>query len=366
MKKIRDKRIKIVIVGLIVNIFLFLSKLYVGSQSNSVAIFADAMNNLSDLISSMILLIGIALANKPADSEHPYGHERFELIGGFVLALIFIYLGIDLARTSITSISSNPAQQRFDMVIGINLLSITLKFGLYLLYRRYAKDDKLSILNSGAKDSMNDVMISIGIVMGALILKVFSYNIDGYIGLFISALIVVDAIKQLQEYISRIIGERPDGTVIQSIEQILKDNRDILSYHDLMIHNYGKKNSYGSVHIDIDGTLSLFAAHEIADNIEKKLRDDLGISLVVHLDPVDLNDTELNAIRQTVNELLEKYTWFKSYHDLRMSNDIIEIDVVLNESRLSDADIEAIFMKTLRQFGHPLRITLDRNYLLRR
>ena len=359
MKKTPEK---IMYIGLAINIVLFVSKLWVSYESKSQAMIADAFNNLSDLLATIIMIVGVKLAAKPADRHHPYGHERYELIGGFLVSILMLYLGIDLIRSSLFSQSSVPTSKYLLIIV---LVSIVLKSVLWFLYHQGYKETKSPILIAGSADSRNDVILSSVIGVSFLIQNQFDLSLDKYLGIFISLMISIDALKMIRGYMSQLIGERPSKENIKAIDGILKDNEEIMGYHDLVIHEYGIRNRFASVHVTVDDRLSLNEAHQIIEKIEEDIKAKTKIDCVVHVDPININDTRILKVREVLDSVIDDFKCVQSYHDLRIKDSILYIEVVVSDTCvLEDYEIIKAIEPRFKDFDYQLEIILDRNYLL--
>ena len=355
------------IVGLLVNMVLFLLKISFGLLSGSVALIADAFNNLSDSVSNLIALWGLNIASKPADRKHPYGHERFEAIAGFVMALLMLYLGFEVLMNSIRSGFNNHV-----ILIGMNvfivlIISIILKFVLIIYYKKHTVSSGSDLLYLLIVDSRNDILISISMFLGFLSQKFFSFNLDAILGVFISISIVYAAVKMIVQFVSNLAGERPSEADVLSIIEILDDSSLIFGYHDLMIHQYGKITKYAIVHIEIDKNMSLTRAHNIANDLETQVLIKTGIKLDIHLDPLDLDGIESKRIYKAVKQLIYDFDSKLKFHDLRLIDDVLSFDLVCKEDNQIDELVFKEYMKTRLSalgFDYSLKIVLDYHYLL--
>ncbi len=355
------------IVGLLVNMVLFLLKLGVGFWSGSVALVADAFNNLSDSISNIIALWGLNIASKPADREHPYGHERFESIAGFMMALIMLYLGFEVFMSAIQSGFNKEVTIMGPNVFLVIIISIILKFVLIVYYKKQSNFGHSDLLYLLIVDSRNDILISLSLFIGFLSQKMFSFNLDAILGLLISLSILYAAVKMIVQFISNLAGERPSESDINSIIEILDDSSKIFGYHDLMIHQYGKFNRYAIVHIEVDSNLSLTRAHNIANELETKVINETGIKLDIHLDPIDLDGIESKRIYKAVKQLIYDFDSKLKFHDLRLIDDVLNFDLVCKEDNQIDELVFKDYMETRLNalgFNYKLKIVMDYHYLL--
>lgn len=316
-------------VGMIANFGLFVSKLVIAKLFNSVAIMADSMNNLSDLLSSTIAFFGFNIASKPADNEHPFGHERFEYISGFLMSIIMIYIGLDLLRTSFGVIINPQTLVLDNLMVFIMLLSIAVKGFLYFYYYYKNRTVKSNVLVAVAKDSGNDVIINIAILLSFLIKYMFNIELDGYIGLIIALFIIISSLVMLKGFMDDLIGIRPSQDLINQVSKIVDANDSVFSYHDLLIHEYGDHTYYGTIHIEVDQRMSLTKAHHVADVIESEVLKVTKVNLVVHIDPIDLVSDEIKAVHELVKQSLFRLDDRYRFHDFRIHENILEFDLVI-------------------------------------
>ncbi|MDN6625667.1 MAG: cation diffusion facilitator family transporter [Pisciglobus halotolerans] len=360
-------------VGIVSNILLFGVKFLIGVVSGSVSITADAMNNLSDSASSILTVIGFQIAGKPADKEHPYGHQRSEYISGMIISIIMLFVGGQFFRTSIERIM-NPTDLRTSGLIFMILgLSIALKIWQGYFYKRGAEYIHSKTLAANAKDSFNDVFTTAAVLISSITEYSFGWNIDGYVGLAIASYIMYSGIKILSEFMNDLLGPRPSEEEINQMTAFLDQYESIEGYHDLLIHSYGPNKTFASVHIEIDDSWSLIQAHEVIDAIEKDFKKQLGISLVCHLDPIAMHSEEQTAIYQKVKQILKSFELDLKFHDFRVeqqkNRDCISFDVVVPEkTKLTNDEllkqIQTDIQATIGDYDTD--IVFDRIYLLKK
>ncbi|MGX7205535.1 cation diffusion facilitator family transporter [Enterococcus pingfangensis] len=360
------------ILGSLSNLILFLAKFLIGSLSGSVSIMADAMNNLSDTASSFITLAGFKIAGKPADEGHPYGHERFEYISGFVISILVTYVGIRFLDSSFIKIL-HPSSVLLSPIIYIVLvLSILIKFWQSHMYLKLSREIDSDTLKATAQDSLNDVYTTIAVLLSAIIEWFSGWRIDGYIGFLIALYIIYSGIRMIMTFISDLMGGRPPEAEVLAIRNHLDNYPDIIGYHDLLIHSYGPNSIFASVHIEVDQDWSLHHAHEVIDAIEYEVKENLGVDLVCHLDPYPLDDPDFKRIAPELKKILKEIHQQLRFHDLRVDKETtpetIYFDLVVPEelkkitnSQLQDK-ISARFIT--QNTPAKLMITFDRTYLL--
>lgn len=356
------------VIGLVSNIVLFLGKFSIGFIANSVSIMADAINSLSDMISSILTLVGFKIAAKPADKEHPYGHERFEYISGLAVSFIIMLVGVQFLQSSFNKIL-DPESISFSVLIFIVLLSsIIIKIWQGKMYGKLAKKIDSQTLQASGKDSLNDVFITITVLLSALVEYISGWHIDGFVGFVLALYIIYTGIKMIKDFIDELLGSRPLDYEIQIMEARLANYPSILGYHDLLVHNYGPQSKFASVHIEIDASWDLTDAHQVIDMIEKDFKENLEVELVCHLDPVAIHDDQYLKINQELNNILADLNQGLKMHDLRIKNhNVLQFDLVIpegiteNENQLVE-DIRQLVMKRIGNYH--LDVRLDHNYLL--
>lgn len=279
------------IVGIIANIFLFAGKLIVGILSASVSIIADAINNLSDSGSQIISLASFSLSQKPADKEHPYGHQRIEYVASMCVAFIIFILAFQLVVSSIDKIK-NPVPINLNVAVFIILIvSIFAKLWLCLFNRTLGRRIDSEVMKATSIDSLSDVLATTTVLISAAITYFFpSVMLDGYMGIAVALFISVSGIKILKETMRKILGDAPSAELISMIEDKINTFENVLGIHDLIIHSYGPNKTFASVHVEVNQKLDFIVGHDLSDEIERKFLNEEGIRLVVHLDPINIDD----------------------------------------------------------------------------
>lgn len=353
--------------GILINLALFIMKILVGLSSKSYSLIADAINNLSDFLSASITVLGFKLASLPADHEHPFGHARFELISGFIISIIMLYLGIDTLRESIMGFF-NPNVVKVSKVLFIVLIvSIFSKLFLYYYYQKKFRETKSEVMLANAKDSINDVLITSSILIGFIVKLKFALDLDNILGLFIAIIIIKSSIEMIRSFVHDLLGSRPDESLIKGISEIFEDDDRIIGFHDLIIHSYGLDQHYATVHVEVDANLSLIEAHEIIDKLEYTILKTYDMDMVIHLDPLDMNDPKLIKIKNDTKLILHRIHPDLSFHDLRLFHHKLIFDVVVPETiSMTDTELKQNISKQFKEWGYDykLAITFDRNYLL--
>ena len=306
------------IVGILCNIVLFALKLAVGTISGSVAITADAMNNLSDATSSVVTLIGFKLAEKPADEHHPYGHARYEYLSGLAVAGMILIIGFELGKSSVEKILSPTAVDFSAPVAVVLVASILVKLWMSLFNRKLGNFISSTTLQATAADSRNDAISTTAVLVATLIELFTSWKIDGFMGLGVAAFILYSGINLARETISPLLGESASTELRELIISVLEDHPEVLGYHDLMVHDYGPGQRFASMHVEMDQQADPLECHELIDNLERECLKLHRVHLVLHYDPVVTGDEEQDRLRGVVEDILHQEDGRISIHDFRM------------------------------------------------
>ena len=305
-------------VGIVCNALLCVLKLIVGVLSGSVAITADAMNNLSDAASSIVTLVGFRLAQQPADEDHPYGHARYEYLSGLAVAGMILVIGFELGKTSVEKIL-NPTDVLFSVPVCIVLVgSILVKLWLFLFNRYLGKMVNSLALLATAADSRNDTVSTLAVLVALIVGTVFHLRIDGIMGLAVAAFILYSGVNMAKETISPLLGENASPQLRQQIVELVNACPEVLGYHDLMVHDYGPGQRFASMHVEMDQQADPLVCHELIDNLERACLRSYNVHLVLHYDPVVTGDAQLDRMRTVVLELLQQQDERITIHDFRM------------------------------------------------
>lgn len=305
-------------VGIVSNLLLFAIKLIVGIFSSSVAVTADAMNNLSDAASAIVTLIGFRLAEKPADEHHPYGHARYEYLSGLAVAALIIVIGFELAKSSVEKIFS-PAPVSFTVpALLLLLLSVVIKLWLCLFNRTLGKHIASQTLMATAADSRNDVIATCAVLLSAVVSMLTDVSIDAFLGLGVACFILFSGVSLAKETISPLLGENASPELQELIIQVITEEAMVLGYHDLMVHDYGPGQRFASIHVEMDQSADPLLCHELIDNMERRCLQRHNVHLVIHYDPVVTDDPELIRLRDLVSEILMETDNRITIHDFRM------------------------------------------------
>ena len=306
------------LVGIVCNLLLFTFKLLVGTLTCSVSITADAMNNLSDASGSIVTFIGFRVADKPADAHHPYGHARAEYLSGLGVAALILVIGIELVKTSVKKIFA-PTPVEFTAVAAVVLLaSIAVKFWMNLFNRGLAKRIDSTALMATAADSRNDCITTFAVLIAAIVEKLTHIPVDGWIGLGVALFILYSGLNLAKDTISPLLGENADPELREKIVDYIVSQPKVLGYHDLMVHDYGPGQRFASLHVEMDCREDPLDCHELIDDMERECLRSHNVHLVIHYDPVVIDDPALTALKRRVLCLLQAKDTRLSLHDFRM------------------------------------------------
>ena len=317
-------------VGIISNIILFIIKFFAGVISKSIAITADALNNLSDASSSVVSLIGFKLSSKSADDEHPYGHARYEYLSALLVAVMIIFIGFELLKTSIIKIIS-PTKVDFGMTAVIILVvSVLIKLWMAVFNRKVGKKINSKTLIATAQDSTNDCVATVAVLISGLISYFFDINLDGFMGLLVAVFILVSGIGLIKATISPLLGKAPDAELVQYIKQTILSYPGVLGTHDLMVHDYGPGRQFASVHVEMAAEADALESHDVIDNIERDFLRNINLHMIVHLDPIVTSDECVNDFRHWLMENIKRIDERLSIHDLRMVQGTTHTNVIFD------------------------------------
>ena len=305
-------------VGILCNIVLAACKFAIGFFSGSIAIAADALNNLTDATSSIVTLVGFKISEKPADSEHPFGHARSEYLSGLFVAIIILFLGVETFQTSIGKIL-NPTEVEFSMVtVAVLVLSVLLKVWMTFFNNKLADIINSQALKTTAIDSRNDAISTTAILIVGVVSITAKINLDGIMGAIVSVIIMWSGVSAIKETIKPILGECANEELAQKVAKKILSYDGVLGMHDLMLHDYGPSSRFASVHVEMDASTDIMESHDIIDDIERDFAKQENIHLVIHFDPVITDDVQLNETREFVYQVLQNIDKRLTMHDFRM------------------------------------------------
>lgn len=358
-------------VGICCNILLFAAKLFIGLLVNSVSVMADAFNNLSDAASSIIGFIGVRMAGKPADDDHPFGHGRIEYISAFIVAFLVIQVGFSLFKSSVGKIL-HPEDMTFKWIsVIILLLSIGVKFWLSAFNRKLGKRINSKVMLATAADAMGDVITTGAATLSLVIFGIWGLNIDGITGLLVSLAVLFAGYSIAKDTLAPLIGEAIPPEVYKDISNFVESFDGILGTHDLIVHNYGPSKSMASIHAEVSASTDIAVSHAIVDRIEREAARKMGLLLVIHMDPVETDNERLNTYRKILEKVLFDVDVRLNFHDFRMvgkdKNVCLIFDLVVPREYKGSAvgKLKARISNEMRRRAPDCRcaITVENSYL---
>ena len=361
------------LVGIVCNLLLCSFKITVGGITGSISIVADGLNNLSDMGSSVVAMLGFKLADKPADSDHPFGHGRMEYMSAFVVAILILLVGFELLKSSVTALINNTAQPQYTyFALAVLLVSILFKLWMFLFNRKLGKKIGSGTLFATAQDSLNDVVATSVILISAVVCKIFTlpFNLDAVMGIFVALFIIFSGITAAKDTINQILGEPPEKSLIDDIENTILSFKEFVGIHDLIVHNYGPGRQFASVHVEVPQDIDIVKCHEQIDLCEKLVGEKLDINLVIHMDPIDVNDESVLATKRNIAEGLKIIDSGLTLHDFRMTPQSdtrtnLIFDVVMpSDLKISEKELEQKIIAMARLINPTFCpvITFDRDF----
>lgn len=335
-------------VGIVTNFLLFLMKIIVGTAFHSVSVTADAVNNLTDSGSSVVTLIGFKMASKPADEKHPFGHARIEYLSGVIVSFIVIFLGLQLGMSSIEKILTPEENALTPVALVVLVISILAKLWQCLFYRKVGRMIKSESVEATSKDSRNDVIATSVVLLGAVITMLTSVNLDGYMGAAVALFIVFSGVQLTISTADPLLGQAPEGELVQTITEKMLSYPGIIGMHDLAVHNYGVGRCFASAHCEVDAKNDILVSHDLIDNIERDFSRDLGIHMVIHLDPVIVGDARTDALHRKVQSLVTALYPTVTIHDFRVIWGVTHSNIVFDAAvPFAVKDSDAVITKKL-------------------
>ncbi|HIV36772.1 MAG TPA: cation diffusion facilitator family transporter [Candidatus Negativibacillus faecipullorum] len=355
-------------VGILSNIFLCIIKGLIGLFSGSIAVTADAVNNLSDAGSSVITLLAFKIAGKPADEEHPYGHARMEYISGMAVSFIIILLGLELMGSSFEKILHPEEVGVSALTYLVLIVSIAVKLWQGMFNRNLGKRISSEALQATAADSLNDVFSTGAVLLSTLVYQFTAIPIDGWVGMLVAIFITVSGVKLIMETGSPLLGQAPDPQMVRELEEKITAYDGVIGIHDLQVHNYGPGRVFATVHAEVPANRDILVSHDIIDNIEREVGHEMNLNLVIHMDPVVTDDERLNQLHAQVQQIVVSIDSDLSMHDFRAvfgpTHTNLVFDVVVPPGfSLSDSELSRRIEQQVQTLGsYFCVITVDHNY----
>lgn len=356
--------------GIFFNLLLFGGKLTVALLSGSVAIIADAFNNLSDAGSSIVTIIGFKLSGKKPDPQHPFGHGRFEYIAGFIVSIVILLMGYELAKNSINGIITPTVVEFSSLTVAVLAASICVKLYMALYNRKLAKLIESPAIGAVTRDSLSDVAATSAVLLSLIVSHYTSLNLDSWAGLAVSLFILYSGAMSAKDTLAPLLGMPPSKELVTEIEKIVMSHEHITGMHDLVVHNYGPGRLMISLHAEVPSSIEVFEAHSVIDDAENELEEKLGCEAVIHFDPIDTNDRELARLREIVMQVVKGIDESISIHDFRYipgpSHTNLVFDIVLRYGGTKcDADLKKQISGEVEKLlpNHNCVIKCDRSFV---
>ena len=326
-------------VGIGLNVLLFIGKFFAGRLSGSIAVTADAFNNLSDAGSSAVTLLGFRLAGKKPDPDHPFGHGRIEYISGLIVAGLILLMGVELAKSSFDKIL-HPEEVTFSaLALVILAVSVAVKLYMWHYNRRIGGKIRSAAMEATASDSLSDAAATSAVLLAMLIGRWTGLAVDGYVGMVVALFILFSAYKAAKETLSPLLGQAPDPELVQHIRDIVEEHDTVVGIHDLVVHDYGPGRQMVSLHAEVPASGDILQLHDVIDNIERELHEKLHVQAVIHMDPIVTDDETVDTLRRQVAELVRQVEPRMTIHDLRVIRGTTHTNLVFDAVLPLDAAI---------------------------
>ncbi len=340
------------IVGVVVNLLLAALKFVLGTLTGSLAVTADAANNLSDAGASIVALVSVRIAQKPLDKEHPFGHGRMEYLGTLGVGALIVLMGVELLKTSVESILHPAALSLSAVSLAALGLSILLKVWLFFYYRTLGRATQNSTLLAASKDSISDVLATGAVVLALVLQLVFGWQIDGWIGLLVALLVLKAGISVCKDTVDRLLGAQPDPEKVARLHELLLARPGVLGVHDLVINDYGPGRSIASAHVEVDARGDILQIHEMVDEAEREIGAELGMMLCIHMDPIVTDDPETNAIKEKMQRFLKEMDERITLHDFRRVPGQNKISLIFDCLLPADYKDRKALLSAIQGFAH--------------
>lgn len=352
------------VVGIFLNICLFAGKYLAGFLSGSIAIMADAFNNLSDAGSSFISLIGFVFSGKKPDLDHPFGHGRIEYLAGLGVSFLILLMGVELAKNSVQKILHPVSVQISTLSIAVLSASILVK--LYMAYYNHAIGKKIrsATMAATATDSLSDAAATTVVLLAMLFLAVTGINIDGYCGILVAAFILAAGIGAAKETVSPLLGQAPDPEFVKEIKELVMQHEEVLGIHDMAVHDYGPGRVMVSLHAEVSGDGNIYELHDLIDRIERELKEKLHCETVIHMDPIDVGNVKTVEMKEEMVKLVKAIDERLTIHDFRMvtgtthHNMIFDV-VIPADFKLSQEELKDIIQKKVWEKWPDYYVVID-------
>lgn len=333
-------------VGIFFNILLFFGKFIAGAVSGSIAVTADAFNNLSDAGSSIITVLGFKLSSRKPDMEHPFGHGRLEYVSGLIVSLLIVMMGVELVKSSVQKIV-NPTEADYSLFTFVVLIvSIFVKSYMYYYNHTIGKKIRSAAMNATALDSFSDAITTFAVLISSLVGMYTGWKIDGWCGIVVAVIILRTGILAAKGTVDLLVGTPPDPVLVHRIKEIVLSHEGIVGIHDLLVHNYGPGRTMVSLHAEVPSDADIMAAHDTIDNIEKDIREEMHCLAIIHMDPIDTRDELTNETKERIRQLVKTIDGRLTIHDFRMVSGPTHTNVIFDvvvpfDLKMTDDEVKA-------------------------
>ena len=357
------------VVGIVLNLLLFVGKFIAGTVSGSIAVSADAFNNLSDAGSSIVSLVSFRIAAKPADRDHPFGHARIEYIASMIVSFLVLLVGFEIVSDSVKKIISRESTLIFS-ILTVTILSVSILAKLWLALFNYRLGKKIGsdVMRATAVDSLSDTLSTAAVLVATLIFRFTGLDIDAWVGLAVALFIFWAGIRILRETQNSLLGEAPVKEVTDAIDRIVSGYPAILGIHDMMIHSYGPGHSFASFHAEVDGADDVYESHDVIDEVERRIRDELSIVCTIHMDPINTDDDLTTELREETAELVREIDPRITVHDFRVVPGVTHTNLIFDvavpfELKMTVLEIRDAVSEKIREKHETYYavVTVDRN-----
>ena len=306
------------ITGILCNVLLFIGKLAVGLLSGAISVLADAVNNLSDAASSVVTLLGFQMARRPADAEHPYGHARYEYLSGLLVAVFILVMGLGLVRSSAEKVLSASETELSAVTVWIMICAMGVKVWMWAFFRSLGKKIESDVLFAAAADSRNDVIATGTVLLGCAVEFYTGFRADGYVGIAVAVFILWSGVKIARETVSPLLGRQCSEELADGIHRLVCSHPEVLGAHDLLVHDYGPGQCFATIHVELSASEDPLICHDRIDAMERRALEELGVNLVIHYDPVPVDDPEWNGLKEKISSVVAEVSPEISMHDFRL------------------------------------------------
>ena len=342
-------------VGIFVNVLLAAAKMTVGALTGAISVLADGLNNLTDCGGSAVSLVGFRMAGKPADKKHPFGHQRAEYLAALIVAMIVLVVAVELIIESVGRIVT-PSEESAWSVLNVTVLAVSIgvKLWLFVFNRVIGRRIDSEAVKAAALDSLTDCLATSAVLIAVLVARYTSVELDGYMGIVVALFIAFAGAGIFKETLGKLLGEAPDPDILKKIRDRIFTHEGVHGIHDLMVHSYGHSKYYASVHVEVDANMPMMEGHDLADRIERDFACNTDIVLVVHLDPVVLDNPKCNACRKMTEEIVAAIDPAFTVHDFRMVDGVSHTNLIFDvaipfESKTSPEEVKEEVCRRVRE-----------------